>query len=696
MTLLNTVLILTALCQAPLLAGAPSPAIAPASMSDLSPVVARLEADLGAQVAPEQRQRLRQGLQQVVQLWRPADGDAQAFEELVRTHFAADQPARDALFSRLEMVMESLDGHMLEIGRDLRWYTDLDLGPLYPVDELLSNYSPSAHLADDFFANKLAFVVLLNFPVSTLEQRLTEGTGWTRRQWAEARLVDRFAKRVPAEVNLAIAEAAGESDRYIAGYNIWMHHLLEADGTRLFPAGLRLLSHWNLRDELKSQYANGAEGLKRQRMIQKVMERIVEQSIPAVVVDNPAVDWRVWTNEVAPAAVSDSDRPPAASPVSAASEPDTRYAMWLGQFKAQRLLDPYSLRTPTLMARVFEEDRQVPEASVRAMFEAVLSSPHAGRVARVIEQRLGRPLEPFDIWYKGFRAGAGIDERALDAITRRRYPDAAAFDRDLPNLLTALGFSSEKAAWLASKIEVDPARGSGHAMESARRGDNAHLRTRIGAQGMDYKGFNIALHELGHNVEQVFSLNRVDHTLLRGVPSTAFTEAIAYVFQDNDLRLLGQAVAGTSGDAEKVLNEFWQTYEICGVSLVDMTVWHWMYEHPDATPTQTREAVLSSARDVWNRYYAPVLGVRDSTLLAIYSHMVDSRLYLPDYAIGHLISFQVKRQIESTGRLGEEVERMTTIGNVAPDLWMQQATGRKVGPEALLAATEEALRNRQE
>ena len=52
---------------------------------------------------------------------------------------------------------------------------------------------------------------------------------------------------------------------------------------------------------------------------------------------------------------------------------------------------------------------------------------------------------------------------------------------------------------------------------------------------MDYKGYNIAVHELGHNVEQTFSLNYVDHTLLAGVPNTAFTEAMAFVFQERDL-----------------------------------------------------------------------------------------------------------------------------------------------------------------
>ena len=116
-----------------------------------------------------------------------------------------------------------------------------------------------------------------------------------------------------------------------------------------------------------------------------------------------------------------------------------------------------------------------------------------------------------------------------------------------------------------------------------------------------------------------------------------------------------------------------------------------MYEHPDATPAALREATLAIARDVWNRYYAKAFGRRDVVLLAIYSHMIDSFLYLPDYPLGHMIAFQIERQMDKAGAIGPEFERMARIGNVAPDLWMKQATGAPVGPEALLAATESAL-----
>jgi hypothetical protein len=676
----------------PILQAQTAPAAAVAKI-ELGATLKRMEGELVAKYGEAQRGRVQKGLKQASAFWRAEDGGAADFEAFARAHFAGDATALDGLFQRLEFVLESLNGHMAEIGRDFKWNSDLDLDPMLPVDDIISGYDASAHFVDDAFGNKLAFVVLLNFPISTLDERLKEGEHWTRRQWAEARLVDLFAKRIPAEVNLAIADAAGQSDRYIASYNIWMHHLLNDQGQRLFEPKKRLLSHWNLRDELKSRYAEGKAGLERQRMIQKVMERIVTQTIPAAVIDSPHVDWNPYTNAVMAAAVKDSDAPaPADLKVSNAPEPDTRYKALLDDYRAVRKADPYSPTAPTHIARSYEEGRQIPEARVKKMLEDVLASPLVKEVAKVIERRLGRKLEPFDVWFNGFRPGAELDESKLDAITRAKYPTAAAYKADMPNLLKGLGFSPERAAWLASRIEVDPARGSGHAMGAQRRGDNAHLRTRVGKDGMDYKGFNIAVHEMGHNVEQTFSLNHVDHWLLNGVPNTAFTEALAFVFQAQDLKLLGQPAPDAKALAEKTLNDFWMTYEIAGVGLVDSAVWHWMYDHPEATPAQLKEATLQISRDVWNRYYAPVLGQKDCVLLGIYSHMIHSFLYLPDYPIGHMIAFQIEHQIEKTGKLGEEFERMATQGRLTPDLWMMKATGRPVGPEALLEATEKALK----
>jgi hypothetical protein len=653
---------------------------------------AKLEKELIAKYGESQRARVQRGLQQVAEFWRAADGDAATFEDFVHTNFAGDQATLDTIFNRLESLLEQLGGHMHEINREFRQQADLDLGPVLPFDEIIGGYDPSAHILDDFFQNKLAFVVLLNFPLTTLDQRLKEGPSWTRRQWAEARLAEGFSKRIPADVNLGIAEAGAQASQYIADYNIWMYHLVDAQGQRLFPPKMRLLSHWNLRDEIKADYADSSSGLAKQRMIQQVMERIVTQTIPAVVVNNPALDWNPLTNEVTAAALKDSDAAttPAAK-LSNAREPDTRYATLQKTFLASKKADPYSPTAPTLIARRFDEDREIPEVRVRAMLEQVLTSPLVPQVAKLIESRLKRPLEPFDVWYSGFRPGSQYTEAQLDEMVAKKYPTAQAYQQDIPNLLMKLGFAPDRAKYVANNIVVDPARGSGHAMGAEMRAEKAHLRTRVEKGGMNYKGYNIAVHEMGHNVEQTFSLNDVDHTLLKGVPNTAFTEALAFVFQGHDLELLGLPAPDARSQAEKTLNDFWGTYEIAGVALVDMAVWHWMYEHPRATPKEVNAATVQISKEVWNQYYAPVFRKKDVVLLGIYSHMIDSFLYLPDYPIGHMIAFQIEEQMKKAGSIGPEFERMAKMGDVTPDLWMEHATGKPVGPEALLEATQGAL-----
>ncbi len=652
-----------------------------------------LEKELIAKYGETERSRLERGIKQVASFWRSEDGDKEVFQGFVKSNFAGNKETLDQLFKRFEQNLEQLDGHMHEINREFRNQSDLDVGAIMSFDDMFAGYDPSAHVIDDFFKNKLAFTVILNFPLTTLDQRLTEGEKWSRREWAEARLAQRFSKRIPSSVNLDIAKASSEGERYISEYNIWMHHLVDDKSERIFPSKLRLLSHWNLRDEIKANYSDkGATALAKQKTIQRVMEHIVNQTIPDVVVDNPGADWNPYTNEVRPTTLKDNDgTAKKVTEYTNKAEPNTRYAQLLASFQAARKVDPYSPTAPTLIARRFDENRELPETRVKAMLEQVVSSPLVIETAKLISARLGRPLEPFDIWYNGFRERGTYSEAQLDEIVSKRYPNAEAYKKDMPNLLIKLGFTKERAEYLANNIVVDAARGSGHAMGAAMRSEKAHLRTRIEKTGMNYKGFNIAVHEMGHNVEQTFSLNNIDHYMLQGVPNTAFTEALAFVFQGHDLELLGLSKPDSKSQALKTLNDFWATYEIAGVALVDMTVWHWMYDNPNANPAELKEATVKIAKDVWNKYYAPVFKQQDVVLLGIYSHMIDGFMYLPDYPIGHLIAFQIEEQMEKAGNIGSEFERMAKVGTVTPDMWMKKATGAAVGSEALLNATKKAL-----
>jgi hypothetical protein len=628
--------------------------------------------------------RIRLGVRQVAERWWPEDGDADAFDIFCAEHFLTDPGELSAAFERVQTVMEQVDGHLHEVRRELTSPMELDTGPVGPVDRLFAHLDLASHVEEDLFRSRVAFLALLNFPVHTLSDRLEHGGSWDRETWARSRMMDRFATRVPADVLREMTLASTDAGNYIDEYNIRMDRLLTPDGRRLFPDGLRLISHWGLRDELASHYGD-PEGLEKQRMIRKVMERIVRQEIPAVVIDNADVTWCPETNEVLPSGDVVLDESP-----SPAREPDTRHERLLPVFRAARRVDPDSPPAPTYMARRFDEDRQIPEEEIEALLVSVLTSDEVRRLAERIAERLGRPFEPFDIWYSGFKSRGAYSERELDAIVRKRYPTREAFQADLSRILGDLGFEPKTAAWLSEHVVVDPSRGAGHAMGAVRREDKAHLRTRIADGGMDYKGYNIAVHEFGHNAEQVFSLNGIDHWWLSGVPNNAFTEALAFVFQERDLELLGLGGAAEEARRTEALNTLWGTFEIGGVALVDMRVWNWLYEHPEATAAELREATLRMARDIWNEYYAPLFGVEDVEILAIYSHMIAYALYLPDYPVGHVIAFQVADKLRE-GDSGSGFEAMARQGRLTPDAWMRGAVGEPISTDALLSEARKAL-----
>jgi hypothetical protein len=244
-------------------------------------------------------ERIRRGVEQVAQRWWAEDGDAAAFAAFCDENLLADPAVLDATFARLERVFEQMDGHLHEVRRELTTPIDLDTGDISRADQLLSTLDLAAHVNDDLFRSKLAFLALLNFPVHTLQERLEKGQGWDRETWARSRMMDRFVLRVPAAIQQETTEVFTAADQYIAAYNIRMDRLVTGEGERLFPENLRLITHWGLRDELGSHYAEATPaGLAKQRMILKVMERIVRQEIPAAAIDNPDVLWDPMNNSV--------------------------------------------------------------------------------------------------------------------------------------------------------------------------------------------------------------------------------------------------------------------------------------------------------------------------------------------------------------------------------------------------------------
>jgi len=639
----------------------------------------KVQAELLQKVGANEKFRVERGVAQAAGLWRESDGNGDAFAAFCRENFVAEGAALENLFKKLEFYSEVIGGHFGEMALDKDQPVDLDWGELTPLDIAMNEFNPSAHLSEDLFQSKLAFISLLNFPVYTLEEKTAMGAGWDRRRWAYARTAGSNTTRLPAAVNQAISAKMAAAGRYISDYNIYMGSLLGANQKPLFPADMKLICHWGIRDELKARYAD-KQGLAKQKTIYKVMERIIRQEIPEVMVNSNRYQWDPFRN-----AVFDQGRA-----VETVSEPDTRYKTFLDTFQAMRQYDAYSPLYPDHIRRSFDVNREIPEKEVEAMFRELLASPQVRKVAALVRRRLGRPLQPFDIWYPGLRSGSVLAEEELDNIVRAKYPDAAAFEKDLPNILVQLGFSPERAAYLAPKVQVDPARGSGHNAQTQSRRFKSRLRTRVAAGGMNYKGFNIALHEFGHAVENILDLYLIDHYSLAGVPNGAFTEAFAFVFQERDLEVLGIREKDPRQKELKVLDTFWSATEIMGVSLVDMQAWHWLYDHPRATPAELKQAVIAIAKGVWNQYFAPVFGVRDQVILAVYSHMIDYTLYLPHYALGNVIQFQLEDYLKDKV-LGPEMERMCAAGNILPQLWMKNAVGSEISVKPLLHAVDRAL-----
>lgn len=645
-------------------------------------IVASVVTDMSTENPQCDSELIARGVTQVAALWQEADGSADNFKRFVKENYMATPEKRQELFDKLCKIYEVLLGTSNQVAIELSLPTILAGPEPTTIDYIMSAFNPYSHLWNDMYANNVAFMTILNFPNYTLEEKNSLGVNWTRQEWAYARMGDLFTSRVPAELNQEVAQANADAENYIASYNIMMGHLLNEKGIKLFPEDMVLLSHWNLRDEIKSNYATLPNAHEKQEMIYRVMQHIIDGTIPQAVINNAEYDWNPYSNRVS---LNGTE-------VSLDTENNRRYERILAHFNAMKKVDAYEPQQPNGIIRNFEGGMEFTADEIEALFINLISSPQVKKVGKLIETRLDRKLRPYDIWYDGFKSRSAISEDDLTAQTRAKYPTPEAFEQDMPRMLMRLGFSEKDAIYISDKISVQGARGSGHAWGAVGRWENSLLRTRIGANGMDYKGYNIAVHEFGHNVEQTIDLYNIDYFTLSGVPNTGFTEALAFVFQKRDLMLLGHDL---TIDDNTTLDIFWGLYEIMGVSLVDMYMWQWLYANPNATAEELKHATIKIAKDVWNKYYQPVLGEKDSPILAIYSHMVNSPMYLPNYPLGHIVEFQLEEHLAKftdQESFAKELKRIYELGRLTPNQWMREAVGTDVSTTPILNAVQEIVK----
>ena len=95
--------------------------------------------------------------------------------------------------------------------------------------------------------------------------------------------------------------------------------------------------------------------------------------------------------------------------------------------------------------------------------------------------------------------------------------------------------------------------------------------------------------------------------------------------------------------------------------------------------------MIRLSKEIWNKYYAPVFGVKDETVLAIYSHMIGYPLYLSAYAFGQIIEFQLENYLNGKD-FANEVSRIFKQGRLTPNVWIKQATGNDLTVDPMLEA----------
>ena len=228
-------LLMSGLAGFALLAIAAAVPAAAAPADKVREAVTRLLARHGASHAA----RIEAGVAQVAARWWASDGDAAAFvafceDELRRRRGRARRRVRRA--SRRCSSRSTATSTRCAASSSRR--STSTPGRCRASTSCSATLDLGAHVDEDLFATKVAFFALLNFPVHTLaaapRARARAGTARPGRAPGAGALRRRGCR---PRCRQEITRATTAADQYIAGYNIRMDRLLDAQGERLVPRG---------------------------------------------------------------------------------------------------------------------------------------------------------------------------------------------------------------------------------------------------------------------------------------------------------------------------------------------------------------------------------------------------------------------------------------------------------------------------
>lgn len=637
--------------------------------------------------------RIERGVKHTAKLWMEGDGTAEEFTKFAVRYYVNDKDSLYNLILDLSQRFQLIDGYSFKVNRIFSIPINVDTGRITPLEELFGNYSIGANTDKGYYNSKIAFLVSLNYPYYTDQEKEKYGDNWSSTEWGYALLGDRFKERdtnqqksEEKEENATKNEkgdeimktVSGDSQLYANNSTISLSSICDPNGKILFNDDIQLLFHWKMRDEIKMLYdLADPQKLEKQKAIYQAMSRFIDQTIPKQLIQGVGYKWNPYTNELK----KDGQI------VKNVSTDNLRYAYIRNLFISKYKDQPDS----TKYFNDYFKNYGVSAEQVENMYIEILASSEAKEIAQIMKKKLNRKLEPFDVWYTGFNYRSNFETSQLDAKIKALYPTPLSLEKAIPSILQKLGFSQEKADYYGSKIQVDPARANGHSEGADMPGEKAHIRTNFRKDGLDFGGYQTAMHELGHSVQQTIATYKIYIDAQRSLPNSGVVESAAVLFEFRTWKSLLED-SDCNMENMLVLDNFWATYEIIGPALWELRIWQWMYHIKEFTIEELKDKSIAIAEDIWNKYYAPVIGTKNHLMQAVYNHTLNASLYLSSYALAHLIHIQIEDYIVGKD-FCIEVERIFGQGNMAPNVWMKRAVGAGLSADPILNYTQKTLKH---
>lgn len=641
--------------------------------------VRKVQNELIKKYGDQNRDRIFKGSIQLSKSWRKTDGTKEEFEKFCIGNFIIDTELKSN-FQILQKNLTLQNGYLSKLRfrfNESENFTDVK-------EEKVDSYFRKSIPVVDPYKEKLAQFVQLNFPYYNLEEKRQNGQKWDREKWAMVRLGDLYAERYDPDFKGDAFDEVADFQNYLKKYFFRMDHILMPDGSYPFTKALTLHSHFGLRDNLKEEYTRSG-GLARQEITGKLIGHIINGTVPVEFIQDTTTRWNPWTNQLFK---FDSGK---LLQVDYKTEGTKRYAGLLSEFRNKSSWDKLYPNGSTVIKRTFENSNLQPE-EVENMIRTFLSDPVIALVGKLIVNRLGRHLQPFDIWYSGFQCQSSFPANMLDSLTKSKYPTPLALQKDLPSILLKMGFPESEASYIGTHAFVRPILSGGYSDQPAMRGDTALMTTVFNLQGLDFKAYRIAMHELGHVVCGVYSTKETDNFLLADVPTSGITEGIAEMLAFKNIEGLGLKQGSIEEQKQLLaLASVWYLVDMGGQALTDIETWKWMYKHPNATPEELQTAVLNISAEIWNKYYSSVFGgIKDQHILSIYNHFITGSLYLYNYFLGDVIMFQLY-DAYMPDNLAYGLKKACSEGQTLPGLWMKHAVGETISLAPLLKTAKEAI-----